>query len=457
MMKKITFLFALLTVSFGFSQTLPFDFSDPGQVFDWDPSGGTGGTAQITSEKLEVFGNGDSWDNAFMLFSGGDVVDLSDAANNTISFTMQSTTAPVDEVHTHRIKLGTTAGVFEVDFTTIGQDIQTYFINPPALGDLNELRFFVDRNSADNGTYLIDDIQVVPDPAPTCDDGIQNGDEEGIDCGGTGGCPDCPGPPTTAATTPTRDPGDVFSIYSDAYTDAPFNADQVFAGATLNPITVEANNTLELLITTTGGGFQRQFFTDGGAVPPVAPLDLTGYTHMHLDIYFNGTPSVGSIFKVIVQDFSTGGGVNIEENFDVNGLATDQWHALDVAFADFDTNSGAARSEVSQLIHIAAGPVFGDIYVDNIYFYNEPTAGIDDFAKSAFKIFPNPTQDRWNIRSQSAIITSIRVYDVLGKNVLSIAPNKNETTINGALLNPGMYFVKINTPNGQESLKLVKK
>merc|ERR1719225_1690545 len=27
---------------------------------------------------------------------------------------------------------------------------------------------------------------------PTCIDGIQNGDEEGVDCGGTGGCSDCP-------------------------------------------------------------------------------------------------------------------------------------------------------------------------------------------------------------------------------------------------------------------------
>ena len=27
--------------------------------------------------------------------------------------------------------------------------------------------------------------------AATCTDGMQNGDEEGVDCGGTGGCPVC--------------------------------------------------------------------------------------------------------------------------------------------------------------------------------------------------------------------------------------------------------------------------
>ena len=39
-----------------------------------------------------------------------------------------------------------------------------------------------------DGTYFIDDIVQVGAPAPTCNDGIQNGDEEGVDCGGS--CPD---------------------------------------------------------------------------------------------------------------------------------------------------------------------------------------------------------------------------------------------------------------------------
>ena len=32
MKKKITFLIAILTLSFGYAQTLPFDFSDSGQL-----------------------------------------------------------------------------------------------------------------------------------------------------------------------------------------------------------------------------------------------------------------------------------------------------------------------------------------------------------------------------------------------------------------------------------------
>ena len=130
-MKKITFLFILLTVSFGFSQTLPLDFSDAGQAFTWDAADGTGGAATInaTTEKLELFGNAAEWDNAFITFAGGDVVDLSVELNNTISFTMDPlSTLPVDEVRTHRIRLTTTAGNHEV--TSLNSEKKFFILRP---------------------------------------------------------------------------------------------------------------------------------------------------------------------------------------------------------------------------------------------------------------------------------------------------------------------------------------
>ncbi|MDG1730500.1 MAG: T9SS type A sorting domain-containing protein [Algibacter sp.] len=459
-MKKITLLLILLTMSFGYSQTLPLDFSDPGQAFTWDsanPDPNLGAaTINVTTEKLELFGNAGAWDNAFIDFTGGDVVDLSMELNNTISFTMDPlSTLPEMEVRTHRIRLTTSAGTHEVPFTTTGDAEQTILINPGVLGNMTQLRIFIDAGvDGPNGNYAIDDIQVVADPAPTCTDGIMNGDEEGIDCGGTGGCPDCPGPPDTAATTPARDQADVLSIYSDAYTTPPpSNGTQVFAGATLNGITVESNNTLELITPLAGGGFQNQYFADGA----VQPIDLSAFTHIHMDIYFNGTPIEGSIFQVIVQDYSAGGAVNIRDAFDVNGLATDQWHSIDALFTDFVENPTAARTQVSQLIFSQAGPLFGDIYLDNIYFYTEATASVDDNNLAKFKIFPNPTQDSWTVKTETTNITSITVFNVLGKSVLSITPNTKEATINGSSLKTGLYFAQVKTAQGMSSLKLVKR
>ena len=69
MKKKITFLIAILTLSFGYAQTLPFDFSDPGQLM----TGADGAVVSIVQDNgndvLQVVGNGGQWDNAQIDFA----------------------------------------------------------------------------------------------------------------------------------------------------------------------------------------------------------------------------------------------------------------------------------------------------------------------------------------------------------------------------------------------------
>ncbi|WP_242120040.1 T9SS type A sorting domain-containing protein [Aestuariivivens sediminicola] len=88
--------------------------------------------------------------------------------------------------------------------------------------------------------------------------------------------------------------------------------------------------------------------------------------------------------------------------------------------------------------------------------FQNPALSVDDKDMSKFSFYPNPTQDSWNIKSQDRTIRSIQVFDVLGKNVISVKPNKSETTINGNSLLPGMYFAKIYTDAGSSSMKLIK-
>ena len=80
----------------------------------------------------------------------------------------------------------------------------------------------------------------------------------------------------------------------------------------------------------------------------------------------------------------------------------------------------------------------------------------DDTAKAAFKVFPNPAKNHWMVKTQNIKITSIQLFDVLGKKVLSMSPNTTDATINGASLKAGLYFAKITTVNGVSSIKLVK-
>jgi hypothetical protein len=97
------------------------------------------------------------------------------------------------------------------------------------------------------------------------------------------------------------------------------------------------------------------------------------------------------------------------------------------------------------------------IYVDNLYFWKEPSLGTNDFEILNFKAFPNPSQTSWTIKTENIIISSIKVFDVLGKNVASLFPNTTETVIDGSSLKAGLYFAQIKTVSGVKSIHLIKK
>ncbi|MFB9056802.1 glycosyl hydrolase [Mariniflexile ostreae] len=73
-----------------------------------------------------------------------------------------------------------------------------------------------------------------------------------------------------------------------------------------------------------------------------------------------------------------------------------------------------------------------------------------------FSIYPNPTQDSWKIRTENIQMSTIQVFDILGKRVLFIAPNASEATISAVRLKSGLYFAKIQTATGISSVKLIK-
>ena len=190
-MKKITLLFLLFAVSLGYAQTLPLDFSVVGDLFSSDASGGDAIQVSIINEELSVESNGQPWDNVFLDITP---IDLSNDAANTITLKIRSTTAVPGEVHYHRINIGGP----ELDFFTTGLEEKIVILDfqGSQTAAAGNIRIFLDAGyqpGFDDGkeTYLIDDITGPIVTPPTCDDGIQNGDEAGVDCGGTSTCGPC--------------------------------------------------------------------------------------------------------------------------------------------------------------------------------------------------------------------------------------------------------------------------
>jgi hypothetical protein len=85
--------------------------------------------------------------------------------------------------------------------------------------------------------------------------------------------------------------------------------------------------------------------------------------------------------------------------------------------------------------------------------------GIEELSSNGISIYPNPTIDKLNIAINADLvsITSVSIYDALGKLVMTEKLNTELTTIRTSNLDSGVYFVKIISNNREIKIgKLVK-
>ncbi|MCB0806976.1 MAG: hypothetical protein KDC05_14355, partial [Bacteroidales bacterium] len=100
--------------------------------------------------------------------------------------------------------------------------------------------------------------------------------------------------PAVAAPTPTQDPGDVISMFSDAYTDVPVDTWlTVWSSGTLEDVSIAGNPTKKYSSLNFAG-----IETTGANL-----IDVTGMTHFHIDIW---SPD-NNDFKVKLVDFGADG------------------------------------------------------------------------------------------------------------------------------------------------------
>jgi hypothetical protein len=160
--------------------------------------------------------------------------------------------------------------------------------------------------------------------------------------------------PAVAAPTPTNLEADVFSLFSNAYTDnavATWSAD--WDQAALEDITVATNATKVYKGLVFAG-------IDFGAT-----YDVSTFTHLHVDVWL----PVATSFKLKLVDFGANGayagGDDTEGTAEKTGLTTKAWQSLDF---DLTTFTGlAARAHIAQIIVL--GSASETVYFDNVYFY----------------------------------------------------------------------------------------
>ena len=76
--------------------------------------------------------------------------------------------------------------------------------------------------------------------------------------------------------------------------------------------------------------------------------------------------------------------------------------------------------------------------------------------ENSLTAYPNPVVDKVNFNSES-IIQKISIYDLSGKMISEMISNSHKVEMNLSQLNPGIYIAKLQTPNGIQTIKLIKK
>lgn len=395
-MKKITLIIVLMIGSFGYSQTLPFNFSNPNQLM----IGAEGCVGSLTTDAgndvLQVVGGGTAWDHVKVDLVQN--INLASDANNTITFRIKPSIATLRN-HLLKFELGVNGpATAELPFTTTGTEWQNISLNFGAgLGNYGRIVIFTDAASTTlTGTYLIDDIAGATNVAP----------------------PVVVAPLTAAPTPPVRNAVDVMNFYSSAYTE--------ITGTNWNPGWGQTTAATEVQIV--GNATRKMVNLNYQGAEFSAAKNVSTMTNLHLDVW---TPDCTS-FKV----FLISAGV---ENAATLSPTLSGWNSFDIPLTTYTVNLSAIIQ--FKFESVTPGTT---VYMDNIYFW-KPAAPSGTPVITGFSIqdkilgdpaftLTAPTSDSPGAFSYSSSNTSVAT--VSGNVVTIIGVGTSTITANQAASSP---------------------
>ncbi len=176
-------------------------------------------------------------------------------------------------------------------------------------------------------------------------------------------------PAIAAPTPPARDPSEVISVFSDAYTD--------ISGSTFDPNWGE--NTQVTIENIAGNDVLKYTpFSYQGTVLG-SHQDLTTMNFVHLDMW---TPDATAVTFKLISNTTGERGVSL-------AITQGEWQSYDFPLSDF-TSQGLTISDIKEL-KIEGGNGSQTIFLDNIYFYQgeEPTIPTALSAYCSANVFDN--------------------------------------------------------------------
>jgi len=103
---------------------------------------------------------------------------------------------------------------------------------------------------------------------------------------------------------------------------------------------------------------------------------------------------------------------------------------------------------------------FYSIDTNNNYFiddfqYVQGVLSTESFDAASFSVYPNPVKNILNIQTRD-VVSSISIYNVLGKLVHQSSPKSISPSVDMANLKSGIYFVEVTIGNASKTVKVIK-
>lgn len=209
---------------------------------------------------------------------------------------------------------------------------------------------------------------------------------------------------------------------------------------------------------------KEAFFTILGSVPFEPPYIGQFYFNQG-----NNSSGEGVIHDIAIGDvpfiFPHDEWFRINFTVDISsGIALSTWQLfideieLIPCETPFTTESGVIPTTLGGINFFSISST-NTYYVEDFLYWNPPFTcelGLIDNLLEKINIYPNPVKDILTIEINSNIeLKSLRLYDVLGRLVLSLESDYDQIDVSG--LNNGIFFLYIYTNRGIITKKLIKK
>ncbi len=305
-----------------------------------------------------------------------------------------------------------------------------YFNIPPETSNGTTRLRVIMRSNETNAYLEIEDytVHVTADPLPTCDDGIQNGDETGVDCGGN----DC---------VPCINDGTV--VYVDMEDEITNSI------STWNPFRIEVGD--EKYFAPWFSGNTLRFVTYGKDL--ICEGTTSNVSLIGEDVLVDASSNfVANTYSHVVSSSNytnwNGKSGYIGFTFMISGETHYGWFYVTVA------NDGLSYTIKDYAYNTAAGQ--GLVTKRN----NAKSNDVDGYKKAI--IYPNPftskaTIDVSGLSNESFTMT---IYNVLGKMMYQKVYSKNTKQIvldENRINQVGNYYIKITSNNTSEYHSVIKR